>query len=75
VAVISVGADNRFGHPSPDILQRYGAAGIPVLRTDKVGTVELSVCGKRLWVETTCLVGIATAKLNGNSYSLYCHLW
>jgi competence protein ComEC len=53
VAVISVGAGNRFGHPSPEVLQRYATAGIPVLRTDQAGSVEFVTDGERLWVETT----------------------
>jgi hypothetical protein len=53
VAVISVGADNRFGHSDPDVLARYAEHGIPVLRTDERGTIELSTDGERLWVETT----------------------
>jgi competence protein ComEC len=51
VAVISVGADNRFGHPSPEVLQRYAAAGIPVLRTDQVGGIEFVTDGEKLWVQ------------------------
>ncbi len=41
VAVVSVGSDNRFGHPSPEILERL--SGIPVLRTDRDGTVEVRI--------------------------------
>lgn len=51
--VISVGADNRFGHPSPEILERYAERGISVLRTDERGTIELITDGRRLWVETS----------------------
>jgi competence protein ComEC len=50
VAVISVGADNRFGHPAPAALARYTEAGIPVLRTDETGSVEFITDGERLWV-------------------------
>jgi len=50
VVVISVGADNRFGHPSPAVLTRYAGHGIPVLRTDELGTVEFITDGQRLWV-------------------------
>jgi competence protein ComEC len=53
LAVISVGADNRFGHPSPEVLERYTAHGITPLRTDERGTVELITDGQRLWLETT----------------------
>jgi competence protein ComEC len=52
LVVISVGADNRFGHPAPEVLERYAAHGLPVLRTDERGTIELITDGKSLWVET-----------------------
>lgn len=37
-AVISVGADNRFGHPHPAVLERL--AGIPTFRTDEHGSIQ-----------------------------------
>lgn len=40
-AVISVGADNRYGHPGRDAVQRLQAAGAKVLRTDKMGAVKV----------------------------------
>ena len=52
IVVISVGEDNRFGHPSGEVLERYAELGLTVLRTDERGTVELSTNGERLWVET-----------------------
>lgn len=52
VVVISVGADNGFGHPSPEVLDRYAAHGYTVLRTDQQGTIEFSTDGEQLWVET-----------------------
>ncbi len=51
VAVISVGADNRFGHPAPGVLARYAEQGVPVLRTDQLGTIEFVTDGDRLWVQ------------------------
>ncbi|MBC7249990.1 MAG: DNA internalization-related competence protein ComEC/Rec2 [Anaerolineae bacterium] len=48
LAIISVGADNRFGHPSPEVLERL--AGRTVLRTDERGTIEIVTDGTRLWV-------------------------
>jgi competence protein ComEC len=53
VAVISVGAENRFGHPAAAVLARYAERGVPMLRTDELGTIELITDGKRLWLETT----------------------
>ncbi len=52
VVVISVGKDNDFGHPSPEVLERYAERGIIVFRTDEQGTVEFSTDGEHLWVET-----------------------
>ncbi|MEM7347187.1 MAG: ComEC/Rec2 family competence protein, partial [Chloroflexota bacterium] len=52
LVIISVGAENRFGHPAPEVLQRYTERGLTVLRTDQHGTIELITDGERLWVET-----------------------
>ena len=41
-AVISVGAGNTYGHPSPDTLSRLAAHGATVYRTDLNGTVILT---------------------------------
>jgi competence protein ComEC len=49
IIVISVGADNNFGHPHPDMLARAEAAGAVVLRTDKLGTIEVSTDGDVMW--------------------------
>ena len=40
IAVISVGAKNKFGHPTPEVLQRLEKFGIKVFRTDKDGDVK-----------------------------------
>ena len=53
IAVISAGADNKFGHPSDAVVSRLeqelGEKNI--YRTDKHGTVEFITDGERLWVE------------------------
>ena len=41
VAVISVGDDNEYGHPSPRVLAALG--DVPVWRTDRHGTVEVTL--------------------------------
>jgi competence protein ComEC len=52
LAVISVGADNRFGHPTPEVIDRLeeklGSENI--YRTDEQGTIEFITDGERLWV-------------------------
>ena len=42
-AVISVGAQNRYGHPTPETLAALGQ--VPTYRTDRDGTVELDQQG------------------------------
>lgn len=49
LAVVSVGAGNRFEHPRQEVLDRLN--GIQVYRTDNQGTIELITDGKRLWVK------------------------
>jgi competence protein ComEC len=51
LVVISVGADNRFGHPSPQVLERLGdsVGEERILRTDERGTIEVVTDGERLW--------------------------
>lgn len=51
-AVVSVGADNPFGHPSEAVLARLNEVGIPIYRTDEHGDVEFVTDGQRLWVRT-----------------------
>ena len=45
VAVISVGARNRYGHPAPEVLDRLARRGIKVLRTDQRGTITFTSDG------------------------------
>lgn len=39
--VISVGAENRYGHPNANTLQEMALAGTRALRTDRLGSVAL----------------------------------
>ena len=52
LAVVSVGADNKFGHPTPEVIgrleDRIGSENI--YRTDERGTIEFITDGERLWV-------------------------
>ena len=49
LAVIQVGADNDYGHPSTETLERL--AGRLVLRNDQEGRVEITSDGRQMWVE------------------------
>lgn len=50
MAVVSVGANNRYKHPSPQTMDRVRAAGATVFRTDKSGTVRFVSDGKDIEV-------------------------
>ena len=39
--LISVGEDNRYGHPSAELLDRLHAHGCKILRTDLLGTITI----------------------------------
>ncbi len=52
VALVSVGARNRFGHPAADVLDRYRRAGALVLRTDRDGAIDVATDGRRVWIRT-----------------------
>ena len=45
LAVISCGAGNSFGFPSPDVVERWQAAGAEVARTDRDGAVIVTIAG------------------------------
>lgn len=47
-AVISVGAKNKFGHPSAQTLIRLQESRIPALRTDRLGAIIFESDGKEL---------------------------
>ncbi len=54
LAVISVGKDNPFGHPSDKLMDRLTArlGQENIYRTDEHGTIEFITDGERLWVKT-----------------------
>lgn len=50
-AIISVGADNPYGHPSADVLAALGRVGARVVRTDKLGTIIVRTDGHAITLE------------------------
>jgi len=50
VAIISVGADNRFGHPDEVTVDKL--EGLPTYRTDQDGSIELVTDGGHYWIRT-----------------------
>lgn len=50
IAVISVGKNNRYGHPNQEILNMLNDKGIKVLRTDEMGDVDVETDGKEIYL-------------------------
>ncbi len=51
-AIISVGANNTYSHPSADIIKRLSDCGSTVYRTDESGTILLTSDGKTYSIQT-----------------------
>ena len=53
VAVISVGANNTFGHPNPEVVERLRErlGEDSIYLTSENGTIEFITDGEKLWVK------------------------
>jgi competence protein ComEC len=50
LAVISCGRNNLFGHPHAVVVDRLAARRIRTLRTDRNGSIEITIAGRNLLV-------------------------
>ena len=60
VAVYSAGADNRYGHPHPEVIHRLLARDVEIYGTPEHGTIQLVSDGHSLRVRTETGVGPLT---------------
>jgi competence protein ComEC len=51
-AVISVGQTSIFGHPNPEVVERWKSSGAQVLTTGNSGTITVTTDGRDLQVAT-----------------------
>ena len=58
IAAISVGTSNPWGHPDRGLVERFGAEGIVVRRTDRDGAVLFATDGRAPWT-ARCLTAPA----------------
>ena len=47
VAIVTAGYRNRFGHPKPEVVERYAERDIRLMRTDRDGAIEIRFEGGR----------------------------
>lgn len=52
IALVSAGANNRYGHPAAETLERLEAVGARVCRTDEQGDVSCKLTDDRIEVRT-----------------------
>ena len=53
IAVIQVGADSSYGHPTPQTLERLQKTGAQVFRNDEHGDVIVTIDGEKVDVAAT----------------------
>lgn len=51
VAVISVGKNNRYGHPADEIIDRLNSFGVEIFRTDQSGDIRIFSDGESLTIQ------------------------
>jgi competence protein ComEC len=52
IAVISVGRRSRFGHPHPEVVERWRGAGVEIMKTGESGTITIETDGDVLQTQT-----------------------
>lgn len=50
IATISVGKNNSYGHPSPEILKMLSDQNVKTFRTDESGDIVIETDGEKIWV-------------------------
>jgi competence protein ComEC len=51
ISVVSVGKNNNYRHPNPQVLAKLEAFGTQILRTDERGDVVVKTDGQSYWIE------------------------
>ncbi len=69
-AIISVGANNLFGHPYKEVVERYRGLRIKLYRTDEVGAVIITTDGENYWIKTMRKVSPDEHEAGGRGRSL-----
>ena len=66
-AVISVGAENSYGHPHKEVLEDMQQRGIEVYRTDYLGTIVITSDGNDITFQTGTIGAQSNGSTSGNA--------
>ena len=50
--IISLGKDNKYGHPHKEVMERLEKMNVPIYRTDAMGTIVVSTDGENISIQT-----------------------
>jgi competence protein ComEC len=53
LSIFSTGLNNRYKHPSKEVVERFQRLGLPTLNTAEVGSIEVRVSKKNWEIMTT----------------------
>ena len=62
IALIGVGKDNSFGHPSDGTIERLNKIKCKILRTDEIGEITVYVNKNLKYNVKHCILNIDTIK-------------
>ncbi len=52
ICLISVGKNNKYGHPNKEVIDRYNNIGSIIYRTDELGTVKIKIINNHLYIDS-----------------------
>ena len=53
LSIFSTGLNNRYKHPSQEVVERFQKLGLPTLNTAEVGSIELKMTKENCEITTT----------------------
>ena len=66
IALISLGSDNKYGHPGKESMERLQRVGAKIYRTDLMGTIKLTSDGDNVTVQGVAHTAKPATKVHNN---------